>query len=498
MSDWMMKVIKAEASRLIELAADDDELRADLQSLAREILAATEAKPNAEVKLQSASSSADTPENETQDQEAGAEPLRELTLGRRSASAAQGSSSPPGRSGSVSQGAELSVLEARCSEKADVARWVAEGHRTAQDGAEPRDELLRSDPEIQSWAEKLTDGFYWMNAASSSSTSDMSALEHLAGCFDAVSAGLALVKASEAHPKGLARGLPLLAEAQSALRRALSRLNVPSDPDQEGVYEWVRATAARHRIFLRHMRSDDLADPADWPKLVARIEDERASGQKTPAQLKELERIENHQKQIVEAQGTVSDWSEIIDAVEELVGGNLPASSKEIRDLLLPIIDELPEREELPRNFQRVLKEIDRFLATRPQAVRPEPAHEPIPEVKRARELLCEKSIVVIGGSRRREVQASLKKALGLKSLIWIETKEHQSIETFAPVIARPEVTLVLLAIRWSSHAFGEVRQFCEHHHKPLVRLPGGYGVNQVAAQIVMQSSEQLTALRGS
>ena len=42
MSDWLMKVIKAEAKQLIALAADDDELRADLRALANEILAATE------------------------------------------------------------------------------------------------------------------------------------------------------------------------------------------------------------------------------------------------------------------------------------------------------------------------------------------------------------------------------------------------------------------------------------------------------------------------
>ena len=42
MSDWLMRVIKAEAKQLIALAADDDELRADLRALANEILAATE------------------------------------------------------------------------------------------------------------------------------------------------------------------------------------------------------------------------------------------------------------------------------------------------------------------------------------------------------------------------------------------------------------------------------------------------------------------------
>ena len=78
--------------------------------------------------------------------------------------------------------------------------------------------------------------------------------------------------------------------------------------------------------------------------------------------------------------------------------------------------------------------------------------------------------------------------------MIWIETKEHQSIESFKPMIARPDVVVVLLAIRWSSHAFGEIRHLCDRHGKPLVRLPGGYSPNQVAAQILAQCSEQLLA----
>jgi hypothetical protein len=99
---------------------------------------------------------------------------------------------------------------------------------------------------------------------------------------------------------------------------------------------------------------------------------------------------------------------------------------------------------------------------------------------------------VLIGGIRRRGPQRLLKTALGLAELIWIETKEHQSITAFEPAVARPEVSLVLLAIRWTSHVFGEVKQFCDRYGKPLVRLPGGYSPNQVAAQILAQSSGQL------
>ena len=102
------------------------------------------------------------------------------------------------------------------------------------------------------------------------------------------------------------------------------------------------------------------------------------------------------------------------------------------------------------------------------------------------------RSVVLIGGICRRESQKLLKTSLGLSELIWIETKEHQSIGAFEFPIARPDVALVLLAIRWSSHAFGDVKQFCDRYGKPLVRLPGGYSPNQVAAQILAQCSEQL------
>ncbi len=98
----------------------------------------------------------------------------------------------------------------------------------------------------------------------------------------------------------------------------------------------------------------------------------------------------------------------------------------------------------------------------------------------------------MIGGVRRPDAQKLLTAALALKDLVWIETKEHESIKRFESTIARADVALVLLAIRWSSHAFGDVKQFCDQYGKPLVRLPGGYSPNQVAAQIMAQAGEQL------
>ena len=193
---------------------------------------------------------------------------------------------------------------------------------------------------------------------------------------------------------------------------------------------------------------------------------------------------------------TTTGWR-CITVVDEIVSEGVPPSNREIRELLLPIIDELPAWDEFPHRFRLVLREIDRYLGARVAPTRSPVVHEPSDEVKAAARLLGGTSIVLIGGNRRREAQESLRRALALKDLIWIETKEHQAVGTFEPLIARADVALVLLAIRWSSHAFGDVKTLCDQHGKLLVRLPGGYNPNQVAAQVLLQSSAQLSSNLG-
>ena len=92
---------------------------------------------------------------------------------------------------------------------------------------------------------------------------------------------------------------------------------------------------------------------------------------------------------------------------------------------------------------------------------------------------------------QRMETAEALEAAFGLKELIWVEGKEQTYI-AFEPHVARPDVAAVVLAIRWSSHGFGEVREFCTRYGKPLVRLPGGYSPNQVAYHILTQVGDRL------
>ncbi len=515
MSDWLMKRIRAEARRLLELARDDGELRADLRALAEEILAATEASSpsvspsgiepgmgfqhlfSIPVLANDERPARDPRPNPLPSHDDATEPLRQLTLGQSRPTSRADSIAPslPAKKGVA--GADLASLEARCRRKGEAARWAAECQRRIREGADFHGAGDPLDEEMAGWARKLTDGLYWMSSQTASDSIEISILDDIAGCFDTLAESLALVQETQGRGKAFEQALKYLTEAQSAARRALQRVDIGDDRDQENVHEWIRSTAARQRIYLgRHMRADDLADPAGWSSLLVRIEEARSSGHTTPLQISRLDCIRHHSERIREGKQSEQDWSAIIDTVGELIGDGMPPSTRELRELLLPIIDLVPDMDDPPRVFRLVLREIDRFLAPRPLPVETSVHHEPAAEVKEVARLLGGRSVVLIGGIRHRESQQTLKRSFGLDSLLWIETKEHQAVETFEPMIARPDVALILLAIRWSSHGFGEVRHLCERHDKPLVRLPGGYSPNQVAAQILAQSSEQLRAAR--
>ena len=55
-------------------------------------------------------------------------------------------------------------------------------------------------------------------------------------------------------------------------------------------------------------------------------------------------------------------------------------------------------------------------------------------------------------------------------------------------------MALVLLATRWVSHDYQNVRRYCDQYGKPLVKLPAGYHPNQVAHQILAQAGHRLRA----
>lgn len=517
----LINVLSEISARLVTLAAEDPQFRLQLRQLAHALLEATdtpqqETGHSAEV-TESVLKATDLSEERLSvgdstpvavEQRAAELPdspfevLPKLTLGQaKPITEAQPADSTYPSSWTTTAAVDLTLIESRCRMKEDGARWAANRSSLLKQGADFQTEIAPLDGNIISKAKVIPDCFLWMCHRGAPSPTNLNLWQDVAGCFKAVAEGLSLLRQIESRPEDsqavFQNALDLLAEAQSALRCSIEAIGGPSDLDQVQVFEWLKQTASSQHVYIqRFMRIDDPANPTQWSRLSSRIEALESQWQQNQKRTKERrKKIGNVRHKLSQLTGATEEdsefWRQIIAIIEELVSDGLPPSDSELRELLLPKIDGLPDQSEIPKGFQLVLREIDRFLANRPQS-ESTPDVLPSKEITEVRSRLKKRTMVLIGGDRRPASYQALKDAFSLKDLIWIETREHQSIAGFESSISHPDVAVVILAIRWSSHAFGDVIDFCDRYNKPLVRLPGGYNPNQVAVQIMGQCSERL------
>ena len=114
------------------------------------------------------------------------------------------------------------------------------------------------------------------------------------------------------------------------------------------------------------------------------------------------------------------------------------------------------------------------------------------PLVAKARQRVAGRSAVLIGGQPSEPHRLRLQDGLGLSSLEWVRVEHHQSFDAAARAIARPGVDLVLIMTRWRSHRDGPAaRALCKERAIPLIELPTGYNLRQVAHQLVAQCGSQ-------
>ena len=216
MSVWEMKIIAEEARRLIAMSAQDADLRAELRALAEKILEATECPPAAASPAAEAARAPDEPAtpNDAGDAEPPApeplrpaprrpvlvrerEPLRELTLGQRTAPPIP-PPSPAGRDADrETDEDELERIEARCRAKAEAVRWQAESQRQLWEGVETPVEDDVVGPEMFAWVDHLVQCFYFLDEQDDSYKADLSLLDDVAGCFEAVAEAVRLAARAE-------------------------------------------------------------------------------------------------------------------------------------------------------------------------------------------------------------------------------------------------------------------------------------------------------------
>jgi hypothetical protein len=505
-------------THLQTLAANDPTLRAHLRALAQKLLEFTAEPPAPVVDVEPPATEpaipaplAELPEPEVK------EPAVNGFYGTHTPSVRESlrilrpvPTTPVWRSPAVTD-SDLPLIVERCRLKAEGSRWSATRQRLLREGTDYDTEIEPQDRDIIARAKMLPECFLWMCHRSGPTPDDLTQYEDLAGCFDAAAAAVALLdlliqNGDEDQQDIFEQALDLAAEAQSALRVAIAEIGGSTDSDQYKIFQWLKTTGSERQILIRrYMRKDDPADPAAWRNVqegVQQLEETLQSSRSRAKRQRSLtSKIRYHLKLIESNRGQdrTHDWQKVIEGIEELVNDGIPPSNRELRELLLPMAEEIPESLELPRNCKLVLRDLEQFLtsrSTKPEVDDTATTPTETEDVRRAAEYLRGRAVVLIGGLKRPLAADALTQALELKELIWVEGRD-QTYELFEPHVARPDVAVVILAIRWSRHGFGEVKAFCDKYDKPLVRLPGGYNPNQIAFHIMSQVGERLEHKNG-
>ncbi|MEZ5977478.1 MAG: hypothetical protein R3F34_04590 [Planctomycetota bacterium] len=295
-----------------------------------------------------------------------------------------------------------------------------------------------------------------------------------------------------------------VAEAQSALRAALLDFGLRDDVDQFTAFSWVREQARENQVYVeRHMRVDDAADPGRWGDLAERLVRWRShvdAKQREGAAAREEHRLLGKlrfEAGKIAAATSESErcerWSTVVRTLDEWIAGGRPPSNVELCDLLEGLVEDLPSEVVTTDAADLVF----RAVAQRAALVRSSPSdaaevRRPGPMASEARKLLSGRVMVMLGGERRAVEEQRLCEDLGLRELRWIGTRAHRSLDPLAEQILRPEVDLVVMLVRFSDHAFADLREMTERAGKVWVRARGGYGSERIAHEILEQASGRL------
>lgn len=415
---------------------------------------------------------------------------------------------PPGEHGREFVPLPLTTVAARCRLKAAAAKIMARKAGGTSDTAAEEDAL-------RTQAEGIPDCGLWM-LDPNGYPKNKAVWEDLAGGFQVVAAAADLLRSWVGNGPDLTVGQEVLthaAEAQSMLLYAVADVGwVSRDHEQVQMFVHIRELGKQHQIYVpRFLRREDPADPKNWPNLAERLKAlvgrfkpvagvpaaNGVPGDLSKVRKKALDNLRFKLRKLADDSSALADeWPRVVELLDQAVTAGVPPSSLELRELLLPVYDNVPDDLPTTPGAERVFRAIELFRDS--QAVANEAAEvEPVPsaEVVRAKELLAGRELVLIGGQRRPHHVGALRQALGLADVRWLTTPEHTSFTFFEPDIARPDVAVVVLAIRWSNHDYAEVQRYCEKYGKPLVRLRAGYNPNQVAHHLLSQAGERLAAM---
>jgi site-specific DNA-methyltransferase (adenine-specific) len=248
---------------------------------------------------------------------------------------------------------------------------------------------------------------------------DPNVLLHLADCFDITADGISLLQ--DAFASQYLNGvniddcLDLVGKAQIALRAAVSHVNNRPDNDQHELFLIIREAAGHWHQYIPLNGDGDSPTAGELPALRERIA--------TMQVLLEQGRVFQERLAIVKEQvdanpHTTAQWLVVSNHVSRLVDEGMAPSNIQLREILLPTFEAIPECDEFNPKFNLVLREIDMYLESRPEIDDTLDQDEPTAEVLQVRNLLEGRKMLLIGGSHRPAAKQKLKDAFALQDAV--------------------------------------------------------------------------------
>jgi len=316
-----------------------------------------------------------------------------------------------------------------CRLKAEAVRWILERQSQLRAGARLSADIQPKDEDLLHRAKSL-DCYLWIcRPPASDLPISPDTWDDVAGCFEAMADALALVQVMRCKAPSTIRVRPyieLLAESQSALRIAVSRVRDRHDDHQLSVFYWLRHFADENDLYIRQFMSvSSAATSTSWQDIRSRSQSLLVQWQREQQRVKNFQLLQDCASTILHSDEVFGRWEALVAATDELVRDGVPPSNLQLRSSLLALLDRVPDDPDAPESFWRVVREIELFVARRPSK-REAPVIRLTPEVLELRRLLKGRKMVIIGGYCRQNKEI-IRNALDLDEVVWISAKPGQA-----------------------------------------------------------------------
>lgn len=380
---------------------------------------------------------------------------------------------------------DMDKVEARSRWKEAALRFAVE-RRNAGDNESER--LAKLESELREQRSQHEETYPWMLEDTNGGSDE--ALLDAADCYDVVATVAGRI-AELQNTGALDEGAPsellyLIAEAQSALLAALSKVGQRTDSDQRDLFLWLKDQTHRHRIYVdRHMRLEDPADAkgsADrLRRLEERVEQVNAGAAASRERGQLLNKLRFHARKCLESQRILGGDATTLTATlvrwKEL---GLGITDRSVVDLVGPL-EEFAEGE-----LAKLLAEINTQEVILPGAPAPRADAPRRTATDEACQLLANQKVLAF--ELQGECDAhKLSEGLGLAQLHVVAVPEAPTEAQLETWIDGNDSKLVLLGRRLDEGSYELFKRICLDRGRLFVRLPDGFEPAHVARQVIRQ-----------